>query len=236
MQDPADAAKASAARHAIARLVPGAVALGTGSTAAWAVRAIAERFPKGRGFEFVCSSRATEELARSLELPVRPLRENDRFTAMVDGADEVSDALDLMKGGGGALLREKLLAELSEELIILVDPGKLVRQLGEKAPIPVEVVPFARAVIASRFRGAGYRVEVRTVAERTPFLTDNGNEILDLQPPRPLADPRATAHELRAPVGVVETGLFPGMAQRVVIGYPDGRVEERLAPAGMRRR
>ncbi|MFZ0700129.1 MAG: ribose-5-phosphate isomerase RpiA [Thermoplasmata archaeon] len=236
MQDPVDAAKIAAARSAVARLAPGPVALGTGSTAAWAVKAIAERFPHGRGFEFVCSSRATEDLARSLGLPVRALRKDDRFTVMIDGADEVSDALDLTKGGGGALLREKLLAVLSEELIIMVDPSKLVPRLGEKAPIPVEVIPFARAVLAERFRQEGYGVQLRTLREGAPFLTDNGNEVLDLHPSRPLEDPRATATALRAPVGVVETGLFPGMAHRVVIGYPDGRVEERLASAAVRRR
>jgi ribose 5-phosphate isomerase A len=173
MGDPLESAKAAAARYAIGRLAPGAVALGTGSTASWAVRAIAERFPKGRGFEFVCSSRATEELARSLELPVRSLREDDRFTTMIDGADEVSDALDLTKGGGGALLREKLLAGLSEELIIVVDPTKLVRRLGEKAAIPVEVVPFARPVLTERFRTQGYGVQLRTTSDGRPFVTDN---------------------------------------------------------------
>jgi len=236
MGDPLESAKAAAARYAIGHLAPGAVALGTGSTASWAVRAIAERFPKGRGFEFVYSSRATEELARSLELPVRSLREDDRFTTMIDGADEVSDALDLTKGGGGALLREKLLAELSEELIIVVDPTKLVRRLGEKAAIPVEVVPFARPVLAERFRTQGYNVQLRTTSDARPFVTDNGNELLKLRPPHPLEDPRATARDLRAPVGVVETGLFPAMAHRVVIGQPDGRVEERIAPASVRRR
>ncbi len=236
MGDPLEAAKAAAARYAIGRLVPGAVALGTGSTATWAVTAIAERVPKGRGFEFVCSSRATEELARSLDLPVRSLRESDHFTAMFDGADEVSDALDLMKGGGGALLREKLLAGLAEDLIILVDPTKLVRKLGEKAAIPVEVVPFARPVLAERFRTEGYGVQVRATREGRPYVTDNGNEILDLRPPHPLEDPRATAQELRTRVGVVETGLFPGMADRIVIGHPDGRVEDRVAPARVRRR
>jgi ribose 5-phosphate isomerase A len=236
MDDSGDAAKAAAACSVVARLTPGRVALGTGSTAAWAVRAIAERFPNGRGFEFVCSSRVTEELARSLGLPVRGLREGDRFTVMVDGADEVSETLDLTKGGGGALFREKLLAVLSEELVIMVDPSKLVTRLGEKAPIPVEVVPFARDVLAERFRTQGYRVQLRMLPEGLPYVTDNGNEILDLHPPRPLEDPRTTAAELRASVGVVETGLFPGMAHRVVIGHPDGRVEERIASAAVRRR
>lgn len=236
MSEGTDAAKAAAARTVVAGLRPGRVALGTGSTAAWAVRAIAERFPQGRGFEFVCSSRATEELARALGLPVRELREGDRFTTMIDGADEVSPVLDLTKGGGGALLREKLLAVLSDELVIVVDPSKLVSRLGEKAPIPVEVVPFARAVLAGRFRDEGYLVQPRMLRPGLPYVTDNGNEILDLRPPRPLEDPGATATALRAPVGVVETGLFPAMAHRVVIGHPDGRVEERQAPTAVRRR
>ena len=117
----ADLAKQAAARRAVAAIGPARrVALGTGSTAGFAVRAIADRFPAGEGFDFVASSRATEALAHSLGLPVRPLRGGDHFELMLDGADEVSPSLDLTMGGGGAVLREKFLARGSDRRVVLV--------------------------------------------------------------------------------------------------------------------
>jgi len=230
--DPWAGAKEAAARHAVAtRVRPGlTLALGTGSTAAWAVRALAERFP-GERFDCVSSSLATEELARSLGLAVRDLAVDDRFDVMLDGADEVSPSLDLTKGGGGALFREKFLARLSKELVILVDPSKIVRALGERSPIPVEVVPFARPVLVRELRAQGYEIRFRLNPGGQPFLTDNGNQLLDLVPRAPLDDPKRVDAELRALPGVVETGIFPGLASRVVIGQNDGRTEERL-PTG----
>lgn len=203
------------------------LALGSGSTAAHAVRVLAERFP-GAAFDCVASSNATAELARSLGLPVRELRADDRFDRMIDGADEVDLRLNLTKGGGGALLREKLLAEHSAEVVILVDPTKLVRRLGERAPIPLEVVPFARPTVERSIAEEGFAVTARRGTDGRPYLTDNGNEILDLRPPEPLADPARTASELRGRTGVVEVGLFVGIATRVLVGSPEGRVDERL--------
>lgn len=230
MTDELERAKAAAAERAVRDLRPGLrLALGTGSTAAHAVRQIAAQFP-GERFDCVASSRATEELARGLGLAVRPLRGDDRFDVLLDGADEVSDTLALTKGGGGALLREKLLARLSARRVILVDPTKLVHHLGERSPIPVEVVPFARPVLETEFRQMGYGVRRRVGADGAPFLTDNANELLDLSPPRPVSDPAGAERALRAPTGVIETGIFVGLADRVVVGHPDGRVEER-APA-----
>ena len=231
MPEDLERAKAVAAELAVNRLRPGLrLALGTGSTAAHAVRAVAARFPEGR-FDCVASSRATEELARSLGLSVRPLRGGDRFDVMMDGADEVADSLALTKGGGGALLREKLLARLSAERIILVDPTKVVHRLGERCPIPVEVVPFARPVLEAEIATLGFGVRLRADRAGGEFRTDNGNEILDLSPPQPIADPAATDRALRALTGVVETGIFVGLADRVVIGHPDGRTEERTRPS-----
>ena len=229
MADDLEAAKAAAAGFAVAEHVrPGQrIALGTGSTAVHAVRYLAERFPD-RPFDCVASSRATEELARSLGIPVRPLRGDDRFDLMLDGADEVSPALDLTKGGGGALFREKLLARLAEELVILVDPTKLVRALGERHPIPIEVVPFARPVVVHAVEQRGYRADLRRAPDGRVFRTDNGNEVLDLAPASPLADPAAEERALRDLAGVVETGLFVGLADRVVVGHPDGHVEEKV--------
>jgi ribose 5-phosphate isomerase A len=229
--DDAENAKVAAARRAIDRVRPGMkLALGTGSTAGEALRVLVQKFP-GVRFDCVASSRATEELARSLGLDVRELGAQDRFDLMLDGADEVTPAFALTKGGGGALLREKLLAGLSKEVVIVVDPSKLVDRLGTKAPIPVEVVPFARAELAHRFGAEGFRVSTRAGANGRAYLTDNSNEILDLTPTRPIDDPAATAATLRAPTGVVETGIFVGLASVLVVGYPDGRTEERRAPA-----
>ncbi len=222
-----DRAKDSAARRAVESVRPGMhLALGTGSTTAFAVRAIAERFPN-REVDCVATSTATEELARSLGLAVRALRAEDRFDLIIDGADEVSPALDLTKGGGGALFREKLLAILSKQVVIIVDPSKLVAHLGEHRPIPVEVVPYAKDVLAHHFAAEGYRVRLRVRPGGEPFVTDNGNELLDLTPPAPVENPARVDSDLRDPIGVVETGLFVGMTDRVIIGHPDGTVEER---------
>ena len=236
MPEDLERAKVVAAHHAVERYVhPGLrLALGTGSTAAQAVRAIAERFPDGK-FDCVASSRATEELARELRVPVRPLRGDDRFDLMLDGADEVSPTLDMTKGGGGALLREKLLAHRSATVVILVDPSKLVGALGERASIPVEVVPFARSVLERELAEEGYRVRLRVGPDGRPFVTDNGNEILDLSPREPIRVPASAAEAIRGHTGVVEVGIFAGMASVVVVGYPDGHAEERR-PKPTRRR
>jgi ribose 5-phosphate isomerase A len=227
---PLERAKQAAAERAIAEVRPGErLALGTGSTAAHAVRALAARFPGG-GFDCVASSEATAELARSLGIPVRDLRADDQFDRMIDGADEVDERLNLTKGGGGALLREKLLAELSSQVVIVVDPTKLVRRLGERSPIPVEVVPFAAPMLEHAFAREGFTVQLRRRDDRQPFRTDNGNHLLDLRPAQPLEDPRRTASEIEGRTGVVEVGVFVGLASRVFVGFPDGRVDERRPP------
>ena len=229
--DPAlERAKEAAARRAVEAVRPGEhLALGTGSTASYAVRALADRFP-GVAFDCVASSEATAALARSLGIPVRELRADDRFDRMIDGADEVDDRLNLTKGGGGALLREKLLAGLSREVVILIDPTKLVQFLGERSPIPVEVVPFARATVAHAIAHEGFSVTPRRTPAGVPYLTDNGNEILDLRPTEPLTDPARIAAELRARTGVVEVGLFVGVATQVLVGSSNGGVEVRRPP------
>lgn len=225
-----DRAKEVAARRAVDRLSSERrIALGTGSTAAHAVRAIAERFPGGTGFDFVASSRSTEELARSVGLTVRPVRGDDRFDVMLDGADEVSASMDLTKGGGGALFREKFLARLSRRLVIMVDPSKLVDRLGTRHRIPVEVVPFAREVLVAEFTREGFDVLLRTAQGGSAARTDNGNEILDLKPSAPVADPRVLDAALHSHIGVVETGVFAGMADEVLVGHEDGTAELRSA-------
>ena len=227
---PLEREKAAAARAAVARVRSGMrLALGTGTTTAFAVRAIAERFPDGGGITAVASSRVTERLAQELNFPVRPLQGDDVFDLMVDGADEVTPQLDLTKGGGGALLREKLLARLSKELVVIVDHTKLVQRLGERVAIPVEVVPFARPVVEHRLKDRRFGTRLRVDGPtHTPWMTDNGNEVLDVTPPTPVENPRLLDSELKGITGVVETGIFCGLARRVYVGLPDGRVEEIL--------
>ena len=231
MTDRVDAAKSAAARYAVEQNVrPGLrLALGTGSTTEHAVRSIRAVFPN-EVFDCVASSGATERLAASLGLPVRPLRERDRFDLMIDGADEVSPSLDLTKGGGGALLREKFLARLSDRLVIAVDDSKLVSALGERAPIPVEVVPYCRPALGRQLAARGFTVRLRATGGGAPFVTENSNEILDLVPASPLRRPAEVDTDLRSLVGVVETGLFVGLADKVVVGSPSGAVRELLRP------
>jgi ribose 5-phosphate isomerase A len=225
---PIEEEKAHAARAAANRVRAGQrVALGTGSTASIAIRTLAERFPQGRGLSLVASSQATERLAAELGLPVRPLGAGDRFDVMIDGADEVTPRLELTKGGGGALFREKFLARLSTEVLIAVDHTKLVSRLGTRHPVPIEIVPFARAELmrglATRSLAPRLRSDPTTGA---PVRTDNGNEILDLFPANGVEDPAALEQELDRMPGVVETGIFVGLVHRVYVGLPDGTVEE----------
>ena len=223
--------KDRAARAAVRLVRPGMrVALGTGTTAAYAIRALAERSKTLGGEAVVASSPSSEMLAKELGMDVRPLAADDLFDVMIDGADEVTPTLALTKGGGGALFREKLLARLSKELWIIVDHTKLVDRLGSRAAIPIEVVPYARPVVVTELTRRRFGVSLRPGADGRAFRTDNGNEILDLRAPGPVDRPNELEDELRGITGVVETGLFIGMTHRVFVGLPDDKVEELSVP------
>jgi ribose 5-phosphate isomerase A len=229
-EDPLAREKDLAARAAILRVRRGMkVALGTGSTAAYAVRALAEKWP-GDAVTSVASSTMTEELAREHGLSVRPLAPDDTFDVMLDGADEVTPKLELTKGAGGALFREKFLARLTREVLIMVDHTKLVGELGARSAIPIEVVPFARPTVVHQLTTKRFGVAVRGADRTGGWRSDNGNEILDLRPPGPVVDPAALDRDLRAIPGVVETGIFVGLTSRVFVGLPDGTVQE-ISPA-----
>lgn len=236
MADPHDAEKAAAARAAVARVRPGMkLALGTGSTAAHAVRGIASRFPEGATLQCVASSDRTEALAKELGVAVRGLRADDQFDMMLDGADEVDPNLALTKGGGGALFREKFLARRSREVVIMVDPSKLVDRLASRAPVPIEVVPYARETIVAELGRRALVAQVRMAEGGGTFRSDNGLEILDVRPRSPVLDPGRLDADLRAVPGVVETGLFVGLASTVIVGHADGTVELRGRGAPGRR-
>lgn len=203
------------------------VGLGSGHAASIFVARLGSRVRDGLRVTGVPTSLATERQARELGIPLMELDEDVELDLTVDGADEVAPNLDLVKGWGGALVRERIVAAASRRQIILVRADKLVRALGEHGRIPLEVIPFARGLVLRRLQSLGVRATVRG-DEARPAPSDNGNLMLDCTPRAPLADgPAARALEatLRAIPGVVDTGLFLGTAERVLVGHPDGRVE-----------
>ena len=229
----ADAGKFAAARGAIALIDDGMrVGLGTGSTAAWMVRALAARVAR-EGLDLTCvpTSRRTGELAARLGLRVVGLDDVPRLDLTIDGADEVDGDFRLIKGGGAAHLMEKIVAAASDRLVVITDPSKTVEVLGA-FPLPVEVTPFGHGATARRIAAvlADADVAGRAVVLRTqggvPVMTDEGNLILDLHLTR-IGDPEGLMCALTCVPGVVETGLFLGMCDTVVIGHPDGRAEMR---------
>jgi ribose 5-phosphate isomerase A len=222
--------KESAARRAVEYVRDGmTVGLGTGSTAAWAIRALGERVAQGLSIQAVPTSTASADLAEDLGIELVTLEDEPVVDLTIDGADEVDPQLDLVKGLGGALLREKIVAAASTRRIIVVDASKLVSRLGTKAPLPVEVVPFGWPVAERRLIESGLRVVLRqTAAADEPFTSDNGNYILDCYFPAGIADPAETERRINAIPGVVENGLFVGLAHVVVVGDEGGiRVLER---------
>ena len=195
------------------------VGLGTGSTAHWTIHRLGERVAAGLRIRCVPTSERTRALAIELRIPLATFAEVAELDIAVDGADEFDPALNLIKGGGGALLREKLVAEAARRFIVVADAGKAVPQLGG-FPVPVEIVPFAWQRTAARVAATGCEARLRAGAPGAPYVTDNGNHILDCRYGR-IADPAALHRALKALTGVVETGLFPGMAAAVVVS--DGR-------------
>jgi ribose 5-phosphate isomerase A len=199
-----------------------AVGLGTGRAAGAFVRALAERARRGLRVRCVPTSRATEAAARALGLSLVELEEAGQLDLAVDGADEVGPGLDLVKGYGGALVRERIVAEASRRLVILAEPEKLVPALGARGRLPVEVVPFGWSLCAARIAALGLDPR-RRVEGGAPFVTDNGNQLLDCAV-RPIADPAGLELQLRAIPGVVGTGLFLGLADAVFLEDADGDV------------
>jgi ribose 5-phosphate isomerase A len=201
------------------------VGLGTGHAATAFVEALAKRVAAGLGIRGVPTSHATAELAHELGIPLATLDEVDGIDVTFDGADEVDPELNLIKGYGGALVREKIVAASSRRLVILVGSEKLVPVLGSRGRLPVEVLPFGLALCRRRLRELGCPGELRQDAHRSPYVTDNGNYILDCAI-KPLAEPGHLESEILAIPGVVGSGIFLGMANTVLIQNGDA-VDER---------
>lgn len=223
-----DELKRRAAHHAADLVQPGmTVGLGTGSTAAHAVRRLGERVAEGLRIRGIPTSDATARLAVECGIPLVDFDAIWGIDLTIDGADEVDPELNLIKGGGGALLREKIVAAASTEFVVILDPSKLSPRLGEKFLLPVEVTPFAWQQTARHLAAVGGQPKQRLGAANRPFVTDNGNFILDCRFPGGIEDPARTELEIDRIPGVVESGLFVNMTRRVVVGYPDGVREMR---------
>lgn len=202
--------------------------LGTGSTANHAIRMIGARVRQGLSVRAIPSSTRTEQLARAEGIPIVGFDAGTRIDLTLDGADEADPGFRLIKGGGGALLREKIVAFASERVVILVDSGKLVPVLGA-FPLPVEVIPFGWPVVAEAIAARGGQPALRRAPDGSPFVTDEGNHILDCRFGA-ISDPEALSLWLNRIPGVVEHGLFIDLAHVVVVGRGDAaEVREREA-------
>jgi ribose 5-phosphate isomerase A len=204
------------------------VGLGTGSTVFFTLERIAERI-RGEGLAVVGvpTSLDTERKAAAMGIPLASLEQVESLDLTIDGADEIDARLDMIKGGGGALLREKVVAAITKREVIVVDAAKVVERLGRRFLLPVEVVPFARPVVKRALEQLGARVVLRLAEPARVYVTDNGNEILDVAFPDGIANAAQMEARLDAIPGIVETGLFVGLAHALIIGHDDGRAELR---------
>ena len=191
------------------------VGLGTGSTVEFMLKRLAERIKEGLNITAVSTSQATTKLANSLGIKITKLAEIDEIDVTIDGADEIDQRLDGIKGGGGSLLHEKIIASLSKKNIWIVDSTKMVQTLG-KFPLPVEVVKFGYTQLCVKLENIGIKPVLR-MNKNTPFITDENNYIIDLKIDN-IPNVAALDAKLKSFAGVVETGLFYGIVDTVVVG------------------
>ncbi len=194
------------------------VGLGSGSTLAELVHILSRR---KTGATFVASSSSIQRLASRLGLRLASLDDYPNLDLVLDGADEVAPDFSMIKGGGGAHTREKMVASAAKQVAIVVDRTKLVPRLGERNPVPVEVLPFAWGFTAKRLAGLGDEPELRTSPSGSPFVTDDGNYIIDLKF-ESIDDPAKLERDINQVPGVVENGLFVGVADLLLVGYEGG--------------
>jgi ribose 5-phosphate isomerase A len=201
-----------------------AIGLGTGSTVRCLLEVLGERLSAGslEGVVAVPTSEDTAAWCRRLGIPLVTLAERPFLDLAIDGADEVGPGLALIKGLGGALLREKIVALAAQRFVVIADESKRVRRLGTRAPVPAEVVPFGWSTLVPFLEGLGAEPALRRSEHGDPFVTDNGNYIVDLHFRRGLSDPSAVARALDRRPGIVEHGLFLGMAHLAVIAGQGG--------------
>ena len=219
-----DEAKRMAARRALGFVEDGMLlGLGSGTTASIFIQELGERVKQGLRVRGIATSAASQQLAESLSIPMTTFEESPELDLDVDGADEVGPDLALIKGGGGAMLREKIVASAARKFIVIADSSKLVRQLG-RFPLPVEVIQMALPIVVRKLEALGLNPKLRTHPDESAYITDEGNYILDCSCGE-IADPQKTAAEIRAITGVVEHGLFLGIASLALIASDRGVIE-----------
>jgi ribose 5-phosphate isomerase A len=212
-----DLEKQAAARASLRFIQEGqVVGLGTGSTAAYFIQFLGERVKAGLKIRGIPTSMHAQQLAEKSGVPLTTLDEVEQIDVDIDGADEFDPQLNLIKGGGGALLREKIVASASREFVVVSDSTKQVQVLG-RFPLPVEIVPFAQSLLTRKIAALGATVSLRKSADGSPYRTDEGHRILDCAFGQ-IPNPAALAETLANMPGVVEHGLFIGMADIVLIG------------------
>lgn len=199
------------------------IGLGTGSTAHYFIERIIQRCKEGLKIHAVASSSRSLEQARKGHIPLLDIDHVASLDLTVDGADEVDAQKRLIKGAGGALVREKIVASMSRELIVIIDESKLVADLG-KCKLPVEVIPFARAATVQHIRKAGYNGEFRKSPNGDLYVTDNGNLIYDIHFNETRQQPEKDHETLIHIPGVVDTGFFFNLAGRIIVGFSDGQI------------
>jgi ribose 5-phosphate isomerase A len=216
--------KKSAAERAVSYVSNGmTVGLGTGTTAYWVILQIADKIKsENLKIRAIATSVQSEKLAVKSGIKLIPFDKIGEIDLTIDGADEVDENKDLIKGGGGALLREKIVAYNSRQLIIVVDQSKLVHNLG-KFPLPVEIAVFGWEKTMDNLAGLGCQPSLR-IRDDVPFLTDNGHYIIDCNFQQ-ISNPSILNREIKSVPGVMETGLFIEMADKIVVGYEDGKVD-----------
>lgn len=201
------------------------VGLGTGSTADFAIRALGERVNNGLSIKTIPTSIASEKLARSLDIPLTNFEDHPVIDLTIDGADEVDPQLELIKGLGGALLREKIVAACTIEQIIIIDASKQVKKLGTRNPLPIEVVPFSWSLVYKKLTEHGLQPKLRKTKTGQIFDTDNGNYIIDCNFPVGITNPAETNNWINTLPGVIENGLFVELTDLVIIGHEDGKCQ-----------
>lgn len=214
--------KQLAGQHAAQEVQDGMVlGLGTGTTVYYFLQELGRMVRQGLRIAGVPTSVQTTQLATQLAIPLTTLEDHPALDLAVDGADEVDDDLNLIKGAGGALLREKIVAASAARFLVVVDDSKIVQQLGARASLPIEVVPFGTTAALRALEGLGARVTLRRGAEGQTWVSDNGNSILDCHF-GPIADPVALQQQLLAIPAVIDSGLFLGLTDTVLIGHAAG--------------
>lgn len=214
--------KEAAAKAALDFIKPGMlVGLGSGTTASLFIQELGRLCQNGLSIKAVASSLHSSQLAQTVGVPLADIQTLSQLDITVDGADEADRKKNLIKGGGGALLREKIVAKMSKEMIVIVDSSKIVDSLGH-FPLPVEILPFAYQATLHHLQTLGYHGKLRTQPTGNLYLTDSHNYILDIQLAYPCQDPPIENQRIRSIPGVIETGFFLGIASKVIVGHSDG--------------